>query len=86
MKGLRGGFGGNIPDVHFFEKDEYRPELLEKQEFTLTEDAIVLDCTKYCGVSPVAHVLDRKIPLEIPYSRFKHFFDPDGPFRHISKN
>jgi len=86
LKGLRGGFGGNIPDVHFFEKDEYRPELLEKQEFALTEDAIVLDCTKYCGVSPVAHVLDRKIPLEIPYSRLKHFFDPDGPFRHISKN
>ena len=83
-KGLRDIWGGGIPSVI----DEYRPELLEEQEFVLTETGIKLDCNEYCfepdGMSPVPRLLDRRPPLEIPFSRLENFWDPEGPFRHLN--
>ena len=84
-KGLRGIFP--IPDGLPSVIDEYRPELLEEQEFVLTETGIELDCNEYCfepdGMSPVPRLLDRRPPLEIPFSRLENFWDPEGPFRHL---
>ena len=85
-KGLRGIFP--IPDGLPSVIDEYRPELLEEQEFVLTETGIKLDCNEYCfepdGMSPVPRLLDRRLPLEIPFPRLENFWDPEGPFRHLN--
>jgi hypothetical protein len=84
FKGLRDMWGGGGPsDIHNYEKDDYRPELLEEQEFVLTENSIVLACEEYCFDGIVPELLHKVIPLEIPFSRLENFWDLAGPFRHF---
>ena len=83
--GLRDMWGDGEPsDIHTYEKDDYRPELLEEQEFVLTENAIILLCEEYCFDGIVPELLYKVLPLEIPFSRLDNFWDPEGPFRHIN--
>ena len=60
------------------------PEDLREQEFSLTEESIVLRCTWYCdsGMAPMLFY-KRRSTIEVPYGRLEGHFDPDGPYRHI---
>ena len=83
--GLRDMWGDGEPsDIHTYEKDDYRPELLEEQEFVLTENAIILLCEEYCFDGIVPELLYKVLPLEIPFSRLDNFWDPEGPFRYFN--
>ena len=88
LKGSRTMFGAVPSHIHAYEKDDYRPELLEEQEFVITKDGgVILYCNEYCfeprGMSPFAGVLDRSLPLEIPFPQLMYFYHPEGPFRHF---
>jgi len=84
LKGLRDLWAPGAPsDIHAYEKDAYQPELLEEQEFVLNSDAIVLDCERYCGDGIAPSMLDRGIPLRIPFRQLRTFWNPEGPLRHI---
>jgi len=57
---------------------------LREQEFSLTEDSIVLRCTWYCdsGMAPMLFY-KRRSKIEVPYTRLEGHLDPGGPYRHI---
>jgi len=57
---------------------------LREQEFSLTEDSIVLRCIRYCdkGIAPVLF-LPGPSKIEVSYTRLEGHLDPGGPYRHI---
>jgi len=62
------------------------PERFREQPFTLTADALVLDCEKYC-YRGISHVFMSKDDAHaIPYARLADHLDPNGPYRHILNN
>ena len=87
-----------VVDVDEYTSSEaYEPVLLREQHFTLTADALVLDCTNYCtdglsyfadGYGPglVSGLMRLNPPIEIPYERLATHLDPNGPYRHILNN
>ena len=80
LKGLRDLWAPGAPsDIHAYEKDAYQPELLEEQEFVLNNDAIVLDCERYCGDGIAPVLLDRGIPLRIPFRQLRTFWNAVRP-------
>ena len=83
FQGLRRGYGRGSLAIHAFENGDYEPELLEEQEFVLTENAIVLDCEEYCQNGMVASLLRKEIPLEIPFRQLGTFWNLEGPLRFI---
>ena len=59
------------------------PEDFREQQFTLTADALVLDCVRYCsrGIAPTLMFKDEA--HAIPYALLADHLDPAGPYRHI---
>jgi hypothetical protein len=73
-------------DLDFFDQERvpYSIETLREQQFSLTEDAITLDCLSYCDNGIAPNIMFKNNALEVKFDEIAEYLNPDGPIRHFS--
>ena len=73
-------------DLDFFDQERvpYSIETLREQQFSLTEDAITLDCLSYCDNGIAPNIMFKNNALEVKFDEIAEHLNPDGPIRHFS--
>ena len=71
-------------ELFYEQRLPYSIETLREQQFSLTKDAIALDCLSYCDKSIAPYIMFKNNALEVKFDEIEGYFNPDGPIRHFS--